>query len=192
MLEADADVEQLLPPNLRDQVYQISASNRTVLFVPWGFITSMLKFLLAINIVIEFIEYALPPNPLARHGHNNRIRDPSYSMQVHNRVPLDVEVARERLDNRRIKKEHQSMFLSLYPHCVTAAMMNMIHPSQIGNGECDAELNIPQCNYDDGDCAKFNQLFPKCVTKYPERLFDDWCDAELNVEECGYDNGACR
>ncbi len=41
------------------------------------------------------------------------------------------------------------------------------------------------------DIDRLHEIYPKCDTRHPDRLWNHWCDLELNVKECGYDNGAC-
>ncbi len=49
--------------------------------------------------------------------------------------------------------------------------------------QTDTNLNFRQ---------EANHLFPKCLTRHPDRLFDRWCDLEHNTAECGYDNSVCQ
>eukprot|EP00903_Cladosiphon_okamuranus_P014549 g13496.t1 len=77
-----------------------------------------------------------------------------------------------------------------YDSCTTGVVAN------IGNGQCDAALNIPSCGYD-GDSV-FNCLFPGCddattstedATCVEEWLGDGGCDVSENNASCGYDGG---
>eukprot|EP00752_Nemacystus_decipiens_P007571 g6764.t1 len=96
-----------------------------------------------------------------------------------------------------------------YGSCTTGPVTN------IGNGRCDAELNIASCGYDGGDCCSctclssdehscaesvFDCLYPSCddailveeATCVEEWLGDGYCDSSQNSASCGYDGGdAC-
>ncbi len=64
-----------------------------------------------------------------------------------------------------------------------------------GDGICDnyGEYNTLACNYDGGDCLKFNQEFPDCKANLTQLLGNGHCDnyGEYNTETCGFDKGDC-
>lgn len=95
-----------------------------------------------------------------------------------------------------------------YDSCTTGGVAN------IGNGQCDAALNVRACGYDGGDCCSctcvdsdehscgdsvFNCLYPGCddatassteeTTCVEEELGDGGCDSSQNSAFCGYDGG---
>ena len=53
------------------------------------------------------------------------------------------------------------------------------HPL-VGNGFCDDDTNIAECNYDDGDCCS-----------NPNMVDNGFCNDETNQPECNYDGGDC-
>ena len=86
--------------------------------------------------------------------------------------------------------------------------------SDIGNGRCDAELNVPSCGFDGGDCcpctcvdgpahtcsnSEFDCVYPDCggdaattseeSTCREDWKSDGWCDRVNNGPECDYDGG---
>ena len=65
--------------------------------------------------------------------------------------------------------------------------------SGAGNGYCENEYNIQQCNFDGGDCDEFNQLYPNCKVPDPSHIGDGLCDNSepYFTEECGMDGGDC-
>eukprot|EP00752_Nemacystus_decipiens_P009937 g8861.t1 len=87
--------------------------------------------------------------------------------------------------------------------------------ADIGNGRCDAELNVPSCGYDGGDCCSctcsdsathscsdnsFDCIFPDCggpaailegSTCIEEWKGDGYCDARNHGPQCDYDGGDC-
>ena len=108
-----------------------------------------------------------------------------------------------------------------YPDCnvdTSNIPWYMRHP---GDGVCAYELNIPECGFDGGDCAEFNEKWPNCKpiigahnggnmlrwvfgspagVRYAlsnggefwyEMLNNTICDQFLNTEGCGYDGGDC-
>uniref|UniRef100_A0A7E4UU52 Neurogenic locus Notch protein n=1 Tax=Panagrellus redivivus TaxID=6233 RepID=A0A7E4UU52_PANRE len=63
-----------------------------------------------------------------------------------------------------------------------------------GNGICDAECNLPGCDYDGGDCsAAIPRPFEQCpYEKYCKYVFrDGHCDAACNTENCLFDGFDC-
>jgi hypothetical protein len=50
----------------------------------------------------------------------------------------------------------------------------------IGDGRCNDETNIAECNYDGGDCCS-----------NPELVANGACNDETNIAECNYDGGDC-
>ena len=97
-----------------------------------------------------------------------------------------------------------------YDSCTTGAVAN------IGDGQCDAALNVPSCGYDGGDCCPctcvdgadhscadsvFDCLYPGCdeattsttgdATCVEEWQGDGGCDASQSGPSCGFDGGDC-
>lgn len=95
-----------------------------------------------------------------------------------------------------------------YDSCTTGAVAN------IGNGQCDAALNVPSCGYDGGDCCSctcvdsadhscadsvFNCLYPGCddattSTEEEATCIEEWhgdghCEPSQNSASCGWDGG---
>lgn len=94
-----------------------------------------------------------------------------------------------------------------YDSCIAGAVAN------IGNGQCDAALNIPSCGYDGGDCCPctcvdsadhscadsvFNCLYPSCddattsteeATCMEEWQGDGGCDFSQSGAACQFDGG---
>jgi hypothetical protein len=56
---------------------------------------------------------------------------------------------------------------------------------RIGDGFCDSQCDVPQYQYDGGDCAECS---PGCVASY---LGDGRCDLDCNTRLCNYDEGDC-
>ena len=50
----------------------------------------------------------------------------------------------------------------------------------VGDGVCNKETNIGECNYDGGDCCS-----------NPEMVSNSVCNDETNIVECNYDGGDC-
>ncbi|CAM9509603.1 unnamed protein product [Ectocarpus fasciculatus] len=87
--------------------------------------------------------------------------------------------------------------------------------TDIGNGNCDAALNVASCGYDGGDCCSctcndgplhlcadsdFDCVYPECgdpaVTSSDVVCYEDFqgngmCNEENNSPACGYDGGDC-
>ena len=85
--------------------------------------------------------------------------------------------------------------------------------SDIGNGRCDAELNVPSCGFDGGDCcpctcvdgpahscsdSEFDCVYPDCgfaaaifeeSTCIEQWKNDGFCSLENHGPECDYDGG---
>ncbi len=90
-----------------------------------------------------------------------------------------------------------------YDSCINGTI------ADIGNGRCDAALNIPSCGFDGGDCCPctcsdgngyscsdndFDCLYPGCDEPKEEDAFcggsgDGWCNSEKNTIECSWDGG---
>ena len=95
-----------------------------------------------------------------------------------------------------------------YDSCIAGAV------TDIGNGRCDAALNIPSCGFDGGDCCPctcsdgpdhfcsdsiFDCLYPGCDDPPPTSedticnevwVGDGWCDWESNNHiGCSWDGG---
>ena len=79
----------------------------------------------------------------------------------------------------------------MYPNCKVSDL------SLIGDGICDfGDYNSEQCDYDGGDCDRFNQIvkdYPQCKARDIFRIGNGQCDTdeEYNNEDCGYDGGDC-
>ena len=78
----------------------------------------------------------------------------------------------------------------------------------VGDGVCNDETNIAECNYDGGDCCPNPELVANSVCNYdtnnaecaydggdccpnPDLVGDAICHAETNHPECNYDGGDC-
>ena len=83
-------------------------------------------------------------------------------------------------------------------------------PIWVGDGYCDDITNIPQCNYDNGDCcgnAVNTKYCLRCICLSnetieqdnsskleclkPDWVGDGYCDDSTNHEACDYDGGDC-
>ena len=51
----------------------------------------------------------------------------------------------------------------------------------IGNGICNTEANVEDCNFDDGDCCSA-----------PLLIDNGFCNEETNNVNCNYDGGDCQ
>ena len=76
-----------------------------------------------------------------------------------------------------------------------------MHPQNNGNGFCDDNNNVPECNYDGGDCCG------SCVNKefcstcacldggsgngISQYVGDGYCDDGYNNVGCQFDGGDC-
>lgn len=83
----------------------------------------------------------------------------------------------------------KEMIMSKYPNC-------KIHYSEMpsmGDGICNnnSEQNSFDCNFDDGDCIKFNEEYPACNAVDVESLGNGHCNSKNNVPECDFDGGDC-
>ena len=94
-----------------------------------------------------------------------------------------------------------------YDGCTTGAVEN------IGNGQCDAALNVPSCGYDGGDCcpctcvsspehscadSASDCLYPSCddapTSAEGAACVEEWhgdglCSSDQNSAACDYDGG---
>ena len=61
-------------------------------------------------------------------------------------------------------------------------------PSWIADNWCDSSCNMPECNYDGGDCSAPTPCPDACP---PSWIADGMCDSSCNVPECNYDGGDC-
>ena len=75
----------------------------------------------------------------------------------------------------------------------------------VGDGSCDDGVNIPECNYDNGDCCLPNPLTMYCTLCLCKsydyhgeicrnditQIGDGLCDDATNVQECDFDGGDC-
>lgn len=60
----------------------------------------------------------------------------------------------------------------------------LCHMSMLGNGKCEKDCDIPECNYDNGECG--------CnVGCNKSMLGDGVCDLACNVSQCEYDGNDC-
>ena len=69
------------------------------------------------------------------------------------------------------------------------------NPNLIGNGECNPELDIEECEYDGQDCVTTTTSTTIVTQGTP---CPDWslvqngiCDKETNMPQCVYDGGDC-
>ena len=62
----------------------------------------------------------------------------------------------------------------------------------VGDGACDKESNNPECNFDGGDCVKYNMMYPQCDADEPFKVGNGYCNPEYNTPECGFDGGDCQ
>ena len=83
--------------------------------------------------------------------------------------------------------QRSGMFFYLaYPDCVVG------QPQWLGNGVCQSEGNIEECNFDDGDCVEFNRSFPDCKVNKLLQIGNGQCDGgEYNTAACDFDGGDC-
>ena len=83
-------------------------------------------------------------------------------------------------------------FDSRYPNCDIPSYGNV---TKLGDGVCeDYRFNVPECEYEGGDCVEFNEKYPDCPTRYPDKIGNGYCDGSIyggNTEECGWDGGDC-
>ena len=68
----------------------------------------------------------------------------------------------------------------------------------VGDDYCDVDHNTAECNYDNGDCATYNNFIarhPDCqitnVQEITSKVSNSFCNAEFNTPECGFDGGDC-
>ena len=72
----------------------------------------------------------------------------------------------------------------------------------IGNGYCNDETNVPECNFDGGDCCGLCINVDYCTNctclgnmtvsgVYNPLVGNSYCDDETNVLECNFDGGDC-
>lgn len=71
-----------------------------------------------------------------------------------------------------------------YPFCDKPNRTN------VGDGWCDEDLDVPQCGWDGGDCPV---KYPSCEIPRNSTAFGDGnCDSIFNTTECGFDDGDCE
>ncbi len=74
-------------------------------------------------------------------------------------------------------------FNEAYPLCKGDNLLNV--QIEVGNGYCDLQFAIPECDYDGGDCCPYN------ITRSPE-FQDGQCNGGLiSTMGCTYDGGDC-
>ena len=97
-----------------------------------------------------------------------------------------------------------STFNATFPGCMVE------DPDFVGDGLCDGKAyNIPECNWDNGDCDDWNDLYPDCKKEglrcaswkeeypdcdvdSPEFVGDGLCDGmPYNTTECPFDGSDC-
>ena len=62
----------------------------------------------------------------------------------------------------------------------------------VGNGFCNDETNIADCNYDGGDCCAMNaNTIVCCAAGYHPLVGNGFCNDNTNIAECEYDGGDC-
>ena len=72
----------------------------------------------------------------------------------------------------------------------------------VGNGFCNDETNIPDCNFDGGDCCAMNAntstcadcaclLIETCASGYHPLVGNGFCNDDTNIAECDNDGGDC-
>jgi hypothetical protein len=73
----------------------------------------------------------------------------------------------------------------------------------VGNGFCNDDTNIAECDYDGGDCCGYNINSDHCTecTCFHQQtclagvthafVGDGVCNDETNIAECDYDGGDC-
>ena len=77
-----------------------------------------------------------------------------------------------------------------------------IQPTKVNDGYCNDETNIPECNYDGGDCCGSCINTDYCTNctcignvignGVPNALVGDgFCNDETNNADCNYDHGDC-
>ncbi len=72
-------------------------------------------------------------------------------------------------------------FIDIYSRCPYSYL------EAIGDGFCQPELNIKDCDFDGGDCIKPIKQASCPFVNIPNQR----CDDKLNIFECNYDNGEC-
>jgi len=66
------------------------------------------------------------------------------------RTPIQLLQMELELDIEKGGQEEKDVF-SMYPKCDSPLL------SQIGNQICNLELNVPECNFDEGDCQQVSE-----------------------------------
>ena len=72
----------------------------------------------------------------------------------------------------------------------------------VGNGFCNDETNIADCNFDGGDCCAANintdfcsectcHIIETCLAGYHPLVGNGFCNDETNNDDCNYDGGDC-
>mmetsp|Transcript_3795 Transcript_3795/g.4652 ORF Transcript_3795/g.4652 Transcript_3795/m.4652 type:complete len:275 (+) Transcript_3795:119-943(+) len=83
------------------------------------------------------------------------------------------------LKTAQVQPSHKEViiFNNQYPECRATDM------TSLGDGKCNPENNVPECNFDGGDC---------CPVAGSPFLGDGYCDGLVfNTEVCGFDAGDC-
>ena len=75
-------------------------------------------------------------------------------------------------------------FNTAFPNCSATS------PFEVGDGKCQADLDIEDCGWDGGDCCPWLVDETK-KEKYEKYYGDDTCHAIFNTPKCLYDNGDC-
>jgi len=73
--------------------------------------------------------------------------------------------------------------------CYTVQCPAECTAEKLSNRKCDQACNVPECNWDNGDCEKCNQK--SAIGCFANQLGDGFCDEFCSTEECGFDNGDC-
>ena len=77
-------------------------------------------------------------------------------------------------------------------------------PTKVNDGYCNDETNIPECNYDGGDCCLMEGIIKKdhcsecacyheetCIARMHPLVGDGSCNKETNIEVCMFDGQDC-
>ena len=74
----------------------------------------------------------------------------AYDSITQERIFLRIPVQLPQMELELDRQEEKQLF-SMYPKCDSPFL------SQIGNQICNLELNVPECNFDEGDCQQVSE-----------------------------------